>query len=108
MKNIILEKINSLEEMIAVTDNDGHRYQIPQSKVVEWEEFCDIPEDDERSWYVPEWAERIDGNKVTSFKEQVIKAINDLSEDSPMGVSNWLEHGKKYGYLHYLKKHNHI
>lgn len=72
----IVEGIKSLEEMIAVKDNDSHRYQIPQSRYHEWEDFCNIPSDDEKSWDVPEWAERIDGMPVTSLKQSVINLIN--------------------------------
>lgn len=71
----LVERIEALDEFIAVKDNDGHRYQIPRSKKHEWDEFMEIPEDDERSWDVPEWAERIDGMPVTSFKDQAIDIV---------------------------------
>ncbi len=64
----IAKAIENAEEYMAVKDNDSHRYEIPKSKKNEWETFCEIPSDDERSWDVPEWANRIDGQPVRSFK----------------------------------------
>ena len=52
------------EEFIAVKDNDCHRYQIPRNKKEDWYKWLEIPEDDERSWDVPDYAERIDGEDV--------------------------------------------
>lgn len=46
---------------VLVGDNSGHEYVIPESKQDEWDTFMEIPEDDERSWDVPEWAERKEG-----------------------------------------------
>jgi hypothetical protein len=43
-------------------DNDGHWYIIPADKVKAWAVFLSIPEDDERSWDVPDWAQRINGS----------------------------------------------
>ena len=74
------ENIEVLEEYMAVKDNDTHRYQIPRSKKEEWDAFLEIPEDDERSWDVPEWAERIDGMPVKSFKEQVLSTLTPKGE----------------------------
>lgn len=51
---------------IEAFDNDGHRYQIPSSKREEWFKWCEIPSEDERSWDVPGFAERIDGMSVKS------------------------------------------
>lgn len=70
------EILEGVEEYIAVKDNDTHRYQIPSSRKKDWEEFCEIPEDDERSWDVPEWAERIDGGKVKSYKDTAIAEVD--------------------------------
>lgn len=44
-----------------VSDNSGHDYVIPSEKLNEWDVFMQIPDDDERSWDVPDWAHRIDG-----------------------------------------------
>lgn len=46
---------------VLVSDNSGHEYVIPQEKQEEWDAFMEIPEDDERSWDVPEWAEQKEG-----------------------------------------------
>lgn len=43
------------------SDNDSHWYIVPACKRTEWEEFCNIPEDDERSWNVPAFAEPLGG-----------------------------------------------
>lgn len=65
MKDIILRWIGEdKEEMSEAYDNDSHRYQIPVSKTYEWSQFLDIPADDESSWDVPEWAERVDGMPI--------------------------------------------
>lgn len=42
-------------------DNSGHDYVVPVSRRDEWFRWLEIPEDDERSWEVPEYAKRIDG-----------------------------------------------
>ena len=44
------------------TDGDSHWYVIPEDKRAEWDAFCAIPSDDERSWDVPEWATRVGGS----------------------------------------------
>lgn len=38
------------------SDNSGHNYLVLVEKRKEWFEWLDIPEDDERSWKVPEYA----------------------------------------------------
>jgi hypothetical protein len=43
------------------TDNDSHWYLIPTEKREEWENWCELPEGDENSWNVPEWAEALGG-----------------------------------------------
>lgn len=45
-----------------VGDNSDHEYYIPVERSADWEVFMAIDEDDERSWDVPEFAKRIDGN----------------------------------------------
>lgn len=57
-------KLKEEETLVEAFDNDGHRYQIPQSKMGEWWKWCQIPDDDFSSWEVPEYAERIDGMPV--------------------------------------------
>jgi len=76
-----VERIEKIEAFIAVKDNDTHRYQIPASKFDEWNKFLEIPEDDERAWDVPEWAERIDGMPVKSVKEQVLSTLQELKSE---------------------------
>jgi len=44
-----------------VGDNSGHEYYIPVDCSSDWDTFMEIPEDDERSWDVPQYAVRIDG-----------------------------------------------
>jgi len=43
-------------------DNDSHWYVIPAAKRREWEEWLDIPEDDERAWEVPDFARPVGGS----------------------------------------------
>lgn len=54
-------------------DNSSHHYLIPLEKRSEWYAFCELPEDDERSWDTPEWAERLDGGLLTFEKPEVIR-----------------------------------
>lgn len=58
------------KEYVEVQDNDGHRYIIPYEKLSEWEEFVDLPSDDERSWDTPDFAEYLDGSRIvfTSYR----------------------------------------
>lgn len=75
---VLKKRLEGIEEYMAVKDNDSHRYEIPRSKKEEWDAFCAIPEDDERSWGVPEWAVRIDGLPVRSYKDQAIAIIDEV------------------------------
>lgn len=50
------------------TDCSGHEYYIPWDKREEWRSYAEIPEDDERSWEIPEYAVRIDGGTLTFEK----------------------------------------
>ena len=43
------------------SDRSAHRYLIPVEKRQEWEEWCGIDEDDERSWVIPAFARQLDG-----------------------------------------------
>lgn len=75
------------EQFIEVTDNDGHRYQIPHSKRDEWIKWCEIGEadsEDPRYWEVPEYAERIDGMPITDtrlFNQALDRAIEIIKEE---------------------------
>jgi hypothetical protein len=51
-----------------VRDTSGHRYIVPVEHVDDWVALYDLDEDDEASWEVPEWAERIEGGRLT-FKD---------------------------------------
>lgn len=42
-------------------DNSGHDYVVPVERKEEWFAWLEIPEDDERSWDVPEYARQVDG-----------------------------------------------
>lgn len=48
-------------------DNSGHRYLVQADCRHDWDIWCELPEDDEASWEVPEHIEamRIDGSFVT-------------------------------------------
>lgn len=42
-------------------DNGSHWYMIPEKCKEKWNEWLNIPSDDERSWEAPEFAQRLDG-----------------------------------------------
>lgn len=44
-------------------DQSSHRYLVPYAARRDWKEWCELPDDDERAWEVPEHIEaiRIDG-----------------------------------------------
>jgi hypothetical protein len=50
-------------------DCSGHWYLIPLEKVIAWEKFSAIDEDDPRSWKVPKWAKMIDGAESITFTD---------------------------------------
>lgn len=52
------------KEYIEVTDNSSHRYIIPYDNSADWDKFMEIPEDDESSWDLPGFAERVDGGQI--------------------------------------------
>lgn len=56
-------------------DSSGHRYLVPYEYRIDWERWCEIPEDDEAGWEVPDHidAVRIDGAFV-HFVEPVVLA----------------------------------
>lgn len=55
------------------TDNDCHWYVIPLTKRKEWDEWCEIPSDDERAWEPPEFAVPVNGDPgQVVFKEYKI------------------------------------
>lgn len=55
-------------------DNDCHWYVIPTDKEVDWNEWLEIPDDDERSWDVPEYAKDVGGSyTLVTFSEPEIK-----------------------------------
>lgn len=47
------------------SDGSCHRYLVPFEFLAEWNQWCELPEDDEASWEAPEWAQRIDGGLLT-------------------------------------------
>lgn len=51
-----------MERYFLTTDNDSHWYVIPEAKRGEWNEWCDIPSDDERAWEPPEFARAVGGS----------------------------------------------
>jgi len=59
-----------VEQWFVDSDNDGHWYLVPVAHRAEWEQFLDLPESDERSWDVPEWAVALVGGpqQLESFE----------------------------------------
>lgn len=43
-------------------DNSSHWYVIPVDKENEWGKWCEIPEEDEKSWEIPTFAESVGGS----------------------------------------------
>ena len=50
-------------------DQSSHWYIIPVGHRAEWDAWRDIPEDDERSWEVPEFAIMVDGPGRLTFAD---------------------------------------
>lgn len=50
-------------------DQSGHWYIIDNSCRDQWFEWANLPEDDERGWDVPEYADRIDHPTHFSFTD---------------------------------------
>lgn len=42
-------------------DNSSHWYLVDASRRKEWSAWLELTEDDERSWELPDFAERLDG-----------------------------------------------
>lgn len=54
-------------------DNSSHWYVIPARCEREWDDFVNIPEDDERSWSPPIWAIPIGGSpSLVKFKHPIL------------------------------------
>jgi hypothetical protein len=61
-------------EYILVPDNDSHWYVIPLEKHTEWDKWCCLDENDEKSWVVPEYAEQVGGPPfLVKFKQYRIE-----------------------------------
>ena len=43
------------------SDGDGHNYIVPVSRLKEWDEWSEIPSEDERAWDVPNYAHSLGG-----------------------------------------------
>lgn len=50
-----------------VSDNSGHDYVIPVDRSEDWEAFMAIPEDDQASWEVPDFAHQVEGDLQFSW-----------------------------------------
>lgn len=49
------------ERYFVGSDNSGHEYFVPVARREEFDEWAQLPEDDEAGWETPEYATRIDG-----------------------------------------------
>jgi len=59
-----------MDEFILVQDKDSHWFVIPDNKSNDWCRWCDLDEDDEASWDVPEYAEQVGGcYTLVKFKD---------------------------------------
>jgi hypothetical protein len=54
-------------------DNSGHWYVVPFVNRHEWHAWCDIPEDDERAWTAPPFAQEVGGSpsRVTFLSPEI-------------------------------------
>lgn len=43
-------------------DQDCHWYVIPSGKREAWRDFCDLDQDSEEAWEVPDWADPVGGS----------------------------------------------
>lgn len=54
-------------------DNSGHEYLVPVSDAAAWRVWSELPDDDERGWDVPAYAQRLDGGTLTFEAPRVEK-----------------------------------
>lgn len=64
-----MTKTSPLVRFFIGTDSSSHSYVVPVARRAKWKRWCAIPEDDEASWDVPEWATRIDGAHSITFAD---------------------------------------
>ena len=61
------------ERYFLARDQSSHWYVVPVSKKLEWSEWCDLDENDERAWNAPEWAQSVGGApSLVTFTEPQI------------------------------------
>ncbi len=61
------------ERWILVQDSSSHWYVIPHERRMDWELFCDIPDDDERGWEPPAYANAVGGAPcLVTFENPII------------------------------------
>lgn len=48
-------------------DGSGHWYLVPVEHQDEWNDWRDLPEDDEAAWQEPAWAKRLNGGPSITF-----------------------------------------
>jgi hypothetical protein len=56
--------LNANRRYFIGSDGD-HQYVVPLDILKQWEEWRDLPSNDERTWDVPAGAERLDGGLLT-------------------------------------------
>jgi len=59
------------KKYILAQDNSCHWYLIPFENKVEFDEWLEIDEDDERSWTPPEFAKEIGGWHKLTFENPI-------------------------------------
>lgn len=57
---------------ILTQDNSSHWYVIPFDKRKEWNDWLNIPEDNEDSWEVPDFADMVGGSPSNVVFEKYI------------------------------------
>lgn len=56
-----------MEKYCLEQDQSSHWYVIPVSKREHWNTWVNLPEDDEKSWEAPDYAERINSPFSITF-----------------------------------------
>ena len=51
-----------MDRFFLTQDNDSHWFIVPVDKRDEWDEWCEIPSNDERAWDVPDFARALGGS----------------------------------------------
>ena len=74
----------------------------PHIEVEELKKECSMCGSDDCNGWEAELAELLDENKPTKIRD-FVRSLLAKQQDTPMGYSQWIVHGKKFGYHDYWK-----